>query len=291
MITRRSLSVALLLALAAPVTAGEAAAVEAVEPGAPYVPTPHDLVERMLELAAVGEDDHLIDLGSGDGRIVLAAARTRGASGLGVELRQDLVDRAQRAAERQGVADRVRFVREDLFTTALSPATVVTLYLMPDMLERLRDKLLWELAPGTRVLSHDYPLPDWRAEHVVRLEHPGKIDVTGVTRTLLYLYRVPADLHGHWLARVQNDGGFAGLQPLTREPLQLEFAQRVTDVLGRVRHDDRHLPLEDLTLEGRALAFTLPGRGLRFVGRIDGDRIEGTVTGDGVSGRWQARRT
>src|SRR5690606_6007711 len=99
-------------------------------------------------------------------------------------------------------SDRVRFVREDLFTTDLSAATVVTLYLVPDMLERLRAKLLLELEPGTRVLSHDYPIPNWRSERVVRFDHPAKLEVTGVTRTVLYLYQVPAEVHGHWVAEV-----------------------------------------------------------------------------------------
>ncbi|HEX7034139.1 MAG TPA: methyltransferase domain-containing protein [Pseudomonadales bacterium] len=280
MIAWRSLLLVVLHALAAPIAAGA--------PGAPYVPTPDDIVERMLALAEVGEHDHLIDLGSGDGRIVLAAAE-RGASGLGVEIRQDLVDRARRAAEARGVSDRVRFVREDLFTTDLSGATVVTLYLMPEMLERLRAKLLWELEPGTRVLSHDYPIPNWRSERAVEFDHPAKVDVTGVTRTVLYLYRVPAEVHGHWVARVDTDSD--GSEPVAGEPLKLEFAQRVTDVLGRMHRDGGPVPLEDVTLAGRTLRFTLPERKLRFVGQVDGRTIEGTLAGEGVSGRWRAHRS
>lgn len=268
-----------------------AVAAFATEPGAPYVPTPYDVVERMLDLAEVGEDDHLIDLGSGDGRIVLTAAQSRGARGLGVELRPDLVERARRAAETGGVADRVRFVREDLFTTDLSGATVVTLYLMPEMLERLRAKLLWELAPDTRVLSHDYPIPNWRAERVVKFEHPAKLDVTGVTRTLLYLYRVPAEVHGRWQAQVLDAEDSEALAGIAQQPLELEFAQRVTDVIGRVQQDERLLPLEDVTLEGRTLRFTLPERNLRFVGLVDGGTIEGSLSGDGVQGRWRANRS
>jgi SAM-dependent methyltransferase len=175
----------------------------AVEPGedpaepkyeqAPYIPSPTSIVDQMLELANVGPDDYLIDLGSGDGRIVLSAAKEYGARGLGVEILGDLVELATRSADELGIADRVRFVQEDLFEVDLSAASVVTMYLLPDMVNRLRDKLLRELAPGSRIVSHDYPIEGWPAERMIQLEHEEKIAVTGVPRTHLYLYRVPAD--------------------------------------------------------------------------------------------------
>lgn len=177
------------------VAAAAAAGADAETPdaGAPYVPSPHEIVERMLELGDVGPGDYLIDLGSGDGRIVLAAARTRGARGLGIEIRGDLVEQARKSARKQDVADRVSFVEQDLFEADLSRATVVTVYLLPETVGRLRSKLLRELAPGTRVVSHDYPIEGWNAERFEQLEHPAKVQVTGVARTNLYLYRVPGE--------------------------------------------------------------------------------------------------
>jgi hypothetical protein len=261
-----------------------AAAGQSADPiyDAPYVPSPRSIVAEMLELAEVGAEDHLIDLGSGDGRIVLTAAKVFGASGLGVEIREDLVELSRRAAMLHGVADRVRFVRQDLFETDLSEATVVTLYLLPETVNRLRGKLLWELAPGTRILSHDYPIDDWPAERVVHLEHQDKVEVTGVARTNLYLYRVPADVDGRWRATVP-----AGV---STGPLDLEFAQHLTLVRGRARVGEQLLPLVDVELAGLDIAFSLPGRVARFSGRIDNGVMAGTVEADGVRGRWRAER-
>lgn len=159
--------------------------------GAPYVPSPQSIVARMLELAGVDGSDFVIDLGSGDGRIVLTAAKVFGARGLGVEIREDLVRQSRQAAARLGVDDQVRFVHQDLFDTDLSGADVVTIYLLPETVNRLKGKLLRELRSGTRVVSHDYPIEGWQPRQVVRLEHPAKVDVTGVERTLLYLYELP----------------------------------------------------------------------------------------------------
>jgi hypothetical protein len=230
----------------------------------------------------VGPEDYLIDLGSGDGRIVLTAAKVFGARGLGVEIREDLVDQAARAARAEGIADRVRFVRQDLFETDISEATVVTIYLLPETVNRLRDKLLWELDPGTRVLSHDYPIEGWSAEEVVHLEREDKVAVTGVARTNLYLYRVPADVAGRWTATVPAD--------VVAEPLELEFAQRLNVVRGRAWSGARMVPLEEVELNGTRLSFTLPGSGARFTASVGNGTMDGVVEGDGARGTWRARR-
>jgi SAM-dependent methyltransferase len=127
----------------------------------PYVVTPPQVVDAMLRLAGVGRDDVVYDLGSGDGRIVIAAARDFGARGVGVEIDPRLVAQSARAAERAGVAERVRFVQQDLFATDLRPATVVTLYLTRELNIRLRPKLLRELRPGARIVSHHFDMGDW----------------------------------------------------------------------------------------------------------------------------------
>jgi SAM-dependent methyltransferase len=135
----------------------------------PYVATPQKVVEKMLEVAAVNEDDVVYDLGSGDGRIVLTAAQRYGARGVGVELVPELVREARDHARLAGVSDRVTFRREDLFETDLGEATVVTLYLLPEVNRKLQPKLLRELDPGDRVVAHNYPIGDWSPDSTLQV--------------------------------------------------------------------------------------------------------------------------
>lgn len=160
--------------------------------GGPYVPTPAVVVDRMLELAGVGRDDFVVDLGSGDGRLVIEAARRYGARGAGVEREAHLVDLARAAAAKARVAHRVSFTQGDLFDTDLRGATVVTLYLLPRLLERLLPKLRAELAPGARIVSHDYPLDPWPADRTLEFDVPEKAAVMLSPRTQLFLYVVRA---------------------------------------------------------------------------------------------------
>lgn len=172
--------------------AGPASAQSSAPAGGPYVPTPHAIADRMLTLANVGPGDYLIDLGSGDGRLVIAAVakyKARGATG--VEIDADLVRQATDEARRAGVADRVTFVAGDLFGAQTRQATVVTLYLLPSIMGAVEAKLRRELKPGTRVVSHDYSLPTWEPVEVIAFESPEKVAITGMTRTVLRLYRVP----------------------------------------------------------------------------------------------------
>ena len=160
--------------------------------GSPYVPTPHNIADRMLSLADVGPDDYLIDLGSGDGRLVIAAVeryKARGAAG--IEIDPGLVKQSIDEAKKAGVADRVTFVAGDLFAADIGRATVVTLYLLPGMMASVEAKLARELKPGTRVVSHDYSLPSWKPVQVVSFDAEEKVAITGITRTVLRLYRVP----------------------------------------------------------------------------------------------------
>jgi len=159
---------------------------------APFAATPMSVVGEMLKLASVGPSDVVVDLGSGDGRLVIAAVKQFGARrGFGVDIDASLVDYANRKAAEEGVADRAKFYVRDLFVTDVKEATVVTIYLLPIAMDRLERKLAAELAPGTRVVSHDYPLRGWRAERVVALDVPEKADYTGRRSTALYLYVVP----------------------------------------------------------------------------------------------------
>ncbi|MCC6194919.1 MAG: methyltransferase domain-containing protein [Burkholderiales bacterium] len=179
-------------AVALSFAAATVAAQTPVKPEAPYVPTPTEIVDRMLTLAKVGPGDYVIDLGSGDGRLVTTAVATyKARGGQGFEIDPKLVKEANANAAKAGVADRVKFVEKDLFTADVGEATVVTLYLMPDMLGRVEAKLAKELKPGTRVISHDYPLPSWQPVDVVRFDTGEKLPISGTTRTVLLLYRVP----------------------------------------------------------------------------------------------------
>ncbi|WP_026099001.1 SAM-dependent methyltransferase [Kamptonema formosum] len=140
----------------------------------PYVPTPDAVVEEMLKLAEVTGDDVLYDLGSGDGRIVITAAQKFGTRGVGIEINPRLVQQSRENAQTAGVADRVKFSQQNLFEADLSEATVVTLYLLPEVNLKLRPKLLKQLKPGTRIVSHNYGMGDWKPERAVMLREPAK---------------------------------------------------------------------------------------------------------------------
>jgi SAM-dependent methyltransferase len=150
----------------------------------PDVRTPHDVVIAMLRLADVGRDDVVHDLGSGDGRIVIEAARAFGARAVGIEIDPRLVAASRENARRAGVEDRVAFLERDLFEADLRGATVVTLYLSPELNARLRPKLLRELRPGARIVSHDFPMGDWRPDRTVRVQGPDR-------EHTLYLWSIP----------------------------------------------------------------------------------------------------
>jgi len=271
-------------AIATLIALGAQAADRAVNAG-PYVPSPQSVVADMLKLARVGPDDYLIDLGSGDGRIVLTAAKVFGARGFGVEIRDDLVRQANAAARAQGVADRVHFVRADLFKTDISRASVLTLYLLPDTVNLLRNKLATELRPGTRILSHDYPLGGWDHVEMVHMDLDAKLPISGVTTTLIYLYRVPERVAGRWHASVPAS--------VDREAIELDLQQTYTRVRGEARLGTTRLPIGDGRIIGHRLSFTLraPGKVHAFEGEIAQDSARGTVTTDGTRAAWHARRT
>jgi hypothetical protein len=251
----------------------------------PYVPSPDGVVTKMLDMAGVGPDDVLVDMGSGDGRIVLTAAKLRGARGLGIEIDEKLVALSVEAARREGVADRARFVRQDLFATDVSEATVVTLYLLPETVNMLREKLRRELRPGARVIVHDYPLAGWLPETWQRLEEPEKKNATGVPTATVYLYRIPASVHGRWQASVPPE--------LTRQRVALDLRQQWQKLDGMATVGGREVPLDDVELRGDRVAFALRmerGRMASFAGRVQGDALEGTVGIDGTTLPWRAVR-
>jgi SAM-dependent methyltransferase len=166
----------------------------------PFITTPDNITIAMLEISKVGKRDFVIDLGSGDGRIVITAAKQFGARGLGVELVADLVRQSREHAAKAGVADRAQFVEMDLFKADLAPATVVTMYLLPEVNLLLRPRLLC-LKPGTRIVSHDWDMGDWKPEKMMMLPAPDK--TIGLKKeSTVYLWRVPPRKTGEQCSRI-----------------------------------------------------------------------------------------
>jgi hypothetical protein len=251
----------------APVTF--AADVEPLKDAGPYVPSPQSVVSDMLRYAEVGPSDFLIDLGSGDGRIVRTAAKVFGARGFGVEIKETLVRQANEAARQEGIGERAKFYKQDLFKTDLSQASVVTLYLLPDTVNLLRDKFLAELRPGTRIVSHDYPLTGWLPDKEKEFELDEKVPISGVKTTILWLYVVPAKVEGRW--------GVELPQAVSRRAATLELKQQITSVHGWMHMEGEEVPLEAVRLRGDRLSFRLAGRKGEFSGQVKGGTIDGTV--------------
>ena len=274
-------ALALLLALPLAVLAADKPAAQPPIDAGPYVPSPQSVVADMLKLADIGPKDFIIDLGSGDGRIVLTAAKVFGASGFGVEIKDELVKLSNEAARKEGVADRVKFIKADLFKTDISKATVLTMYLLPNTVNMLKDKLLTELKPGTKVLSHDYPLAGWLPEKYVQWDLEDKVQISGVTTTLIYLYMVPAKVEGRWSANVPASVG--------KGALSLNLKQQITRVSGSGKLDGKEVVLEDLKLKGEQISFGLAGKKVLFTGSVKGDAITGEVDTGGAKAPWSAK--
>jgi hypothetical protein len=251
-----------------------------VKDAGPYVPSPQSVVSDMLRYAEVGPSDFLIDLGSGDGRIVLTAAKIFGARGFGVEIKEDLVRRSNEAAQKEGLSDRVKFMKQDLFKTDMSQATVITMYLLPDTVNLLKDKFLSELRPGTRIVSHDYPLTGWIPEKYVQMDLEDKVQISGVTTTLIYLYVVPAKVAGRWSAQMPP--------AVSKQPATLQLKQQLTRVSGSAQLDGREVALEDVKLRGDRITFRLSCRRGEFSGQVKGSSIEGVMENGGAKAAWSA---
>jgi len=230
---------------------GLAAAVTAVQDEVPFVTTPDAVTLAMLELAAVGDRDHVVDLGSGDGRIVITAARRFGASGLGVEIVPDLVRASRERAIAAGVQGRVEFREQDLFRTDLAAATVVTMYLLPDVNLQLRPRLL-ALAPGTRIVSHDWDLGDWTPDRTVTISVPEKaLGRDNFSR--VHLWVVPARVHGLWCGNGAS----------------LEIVQRFQRFSATLARSGGAAPAA--VFDGRITGTTLQAEGLHAAGlRLEG---------------------
>ena len=224
-----------------------------------WVPTPQTLVERMLDLAKVTPQDFLMDLGSGDGRTVITAAK-RGLRAQGIEYNPDMVDLSKRNATAAGVSDKATFVKADLFETDFSKAQVVTMFLLPSINLRLRPKIL-EMKPGTRIVSNTFTMDDWQPDETSQVTE----DCTSWCTALLWI--VPAKVEGTWQ------------MPQGALTLTQKF-QMVSGMLGSTAISDGRLRGEDIT-------FT--ANGAKYTGKVNGKSMSGTMSG-GSGGKWSATR-
>ena len=253
----------------------------------PYVQTPMEIVERMLRMADVKKDDYVIDLGSGDGRIVIEAAK-RGARGLGVDLDPNLVKLATENARKAGVEERAQFQVRDLFETELGAASVVAFYLLPDVNAKLLPRLL-RLKPGTRIVSHDGGIGDWPADETLEMRAPEKpVGVGGASKVELWI--VPANAAGVWRSSIPQHGEAWTFSIRQRyQVMDIDAAARGRDVLvraSRLRGDEIKMVVTGI-VGARAWNHL-------FEGRIQGDGISGQLTvSDGNQRRsfpWTASR-
>jgi SAM-dependent methyltransferase len=233
----------------------------------PYVPTDEPVVAAMLRLAGLREDDVLYDLGCGDGRIVVSAAR-RGATAVGVDIDPIRVRESLERATKAGVRHRASFLRQSFFSLDLRPATVVTMYLLPAINVRLRPKLLYELRPGARVVTNYFDMGDWPADERVHVHH----------RTL-HKHVIPAWVEGSWKCVVNAPGH--------RRHVALRLHRRYQSVWGTARVDRRDLPLFNGKVLGTELTFTLPDPRrpssiVRYAATVENGHLRGTCRADGA---------
>jgi len=271
---RATLGCALLFAAALPALAAEVSR-ETYIP-TPYIPSTTVAVDEMLRVADAGPDDLVVDLGSGDGRIVIAAARDYGARGLGIEIDPALVKESGENARRAGVADRVAFREGDVLKAEIGAATVVTLYLLPQLVEQLKPRLLAQLKPGTRIVAHDFGFADWMPDRTVTISKN------------YYLYVVPARVAGKWRLEADLPGG--------GRDFDFEVQQSYQRIRGGARVQGGYLPAFEARLDGDRIAFVLvdANTSLHFEGRVSGPVMEGVVrSGFGrapVTSHWRATR-
>lgn len=251
--------------------------------GGPYVPTPQIVVDQMLRFGRVNASDFVMDLGSGDGVIVLTAASQMKAAGMGLEIDPALVARANNTAVKLGISDRASFQVQDVFKADLSKATVVTLYLLPGMMMNLRKKIYEELRPGARVVSHDYHFGDWEADDRITFDVPEKEFINGVPSATVYLWTIPAKVGGVWNIKVD------GAQQHTAE-----FSQNFHITNGTLVNA-RGAGISDVAVKGESITFSIWRGSVRhhFRGQVKGGvnaTMSGMVNLDGREAKWQAER-
>jgi SAM-dependent methyltransferase len=234
-----------------------------------WVPTGNPLVDKMLDMVKVTPNDYVIDLGSGDGRIVIAAAK-RGARALGIEYNPKMVELSKNNAEKEGVSAKATFKEADIFKTDFSDATVVTLYLLPDLNMKLRDTIL-KMKPGTRVVSHDFDMQDWDDD-----------DTATFDNGTAHFWIVPAKVEGTWT--FQASGGAA----------ELALKQTFQKIEPTLKSGGKELPVKNAKLQGNKISFSVTenaGAAQEYSGVVSGNTITGTSkAGTGPEAKWTAQR-
>jgi SAM-dependent methyltransferase len=271
-IARRSLVALSLAALTGAAFAQDQPAVQGYQPevgqngkDVVWVPTPQSLVDKMLDLARVTPGDYVIDLGSGDGRTVIAAAK-RGARALGIEYNPDMVVLSERTAAKEGVGDKAKFVKADLFESDFSQASVITMFLLPDINLKLRPKIL-DLKPGTRIVSNSFTMGDWQHDRSVKATEKEGCQ----SYCMAYLWIVPAKVEGAWKL---PDG-------------ELTLKQRYQVVTGTLRAGGRETAVKG-RLSGDQISFRAGD--VQYTGHVAGDSIKGTVKAGSGAAEWSATR-
>jgi len=229
-----------------------------------WVPTPQALVDKMLDMAKVTPQDYVIDLGSGDGRTVITAAK-RGARALGIEYNPDMVELSKRNAAKDGIGDKAQFVKADLFESDFSQATVITMFLLPDINLRLRPRIL-NLKPGTRIVSNSFTMGDWQADETATITNGCSSWCTAL------FWLVPAKVEGAWQL------------PQGALTLKQDFQM----VSGALKSGANSTPITNGKLRGDQITFTAGGA--QYTGRVSGNGMQGSVQSGGSNGQWSATR-
>ena len=229
-----------------------------------WVPTPQELVDRMLDMAKVTPQDYVIDLGSGDGRTVITAAK-RGSRAHGIEYNPDMVELSKRNAAKEGVTNRATFAKADLFESDFTPATVVTMFLLPDINLKLRPKIL-DLKPGTRIVSNTFTMGDWKPDATTSVTENCSSWCTAL------LWIVPAKVMGTW--RLAQG--------------ELRLAQSYQEISGTLNSGGNNIVISDGTIRGDEISFTAGAA--QYTGRLAGNTIEGTVRSGATVNTWRATR-
>ena len=254
--------------------------VKAQDLDVPYVSTPHSVVKKMLDVADVGSGDYVIDLGCGDGRIVISAA-LRGAAGHGVDLDPERIREARENARKAGVSDRVMFVKEDIFKTDFSRANVITMYLLTTVNADLRPRLLDILEPGTRVVSHDFGMGTWEPDKYIKMGSSADDSETWKSGQLLdsdiheiYYWVVPANVEGRWNWQLGNRN------------FVMEVEQSFQEINPKITEDGNKLNIKRQVLKGDRISITAvnPGNGIHYV-------FNGSINEDEITGKAQLRGT
>jgi SAM-dependent methyltransferase len=262
---------------AAPAGAGAAPAADAGAPAkevhkdVPYVPTPEPVVNKMIELAKITKDDVAYDFGCGDGRLVIAAVKAGAKRGLGVDIDPQRIKEANENAKAAGVTDKVEFKEADLFTMDFKDATVLTMYLLPSVNMKLRPKILDEMKPGSRVVSHAFDMEDWQPEQEVTVQDGGQT---------VYMWTVPAKVEGAWDVKIKNGQG--------EQQAKLNLKQEINKVTGTAKIGEKEAQIADAKLIGDQLTFALSDQpDMKYTCKIDGTSISGTAKGNGAAGEAQ----